>query len=280
MIPNLDTSAIAKSQNNAIANLTAAKGPSRALASDRTIPRLLLMQGTSSFVMERKANLGDMIKSTTGEKLGDPEHPIEFIPLNEPIASWRIEEKQPGGKFKYRFSEPRTAKNDNLAWSFGRMADGREVSVGTPGSLEYKRIKCLTCFFLLPKDIDAQVAEKQKVMNGAMPDLNKFLTPLVVQFRATGIDAGKVINDHYAAARNYDIDGCNYVLNAACEMQSNDSGVFYNFKIDRTKAKPVSESHRAEVMKWAEAVRGSEPKIDEEPEDNATAGAPNATSIC
>lgn len=273
--------AVSKDETKAVAVSAPVQATrSNALASDRIIPRCLLMQGLSDFVTQRKATMGDFIRTSNMEKLGDPEKPFDFIVLNEPIGSWRIEEKV-NGKFKFRSSEPRNAKNDNLPWYFGRMPNGQEVADKTPGAAEWRRVKSLTCFVILPSDIDAHFAELEKVAKGEFPDLNKSLTPMVMDFRSTNINAGKEIVSLFDAARGYGLDGSNYVITMGCTMESNDSGTFYNFAVDRSKPKPVKESHKAEVAKWRDIVRSTDLRVDEEPEEADTAGGSAAAStVC
>ena len=86
------------------------------LNSDIIIPKVLLMQGLSDFVQDRKAAIGDMVRSTTAEKLGDDKTPISFIPLKMSNA-WTISEKI-DEKYEFRRVELRNAANEDLPYEF------------------------------------------------------------------------------------------------------------------------------------------------------------------
>jgi hypothetical protein len=273
--------AVKKEETTAVATRAPVQASrSQALASDRIIPRILLMQGLSDFVTQRKATMGDFVRTSNLEKLGDPETPFDFIVLSEPIGSWRVE-KEVNGKFRFQSAEPRNAKNDNLPWTFFRTPDGVDCMPTDKGAVKWRRVKCLTCFVILPSDIEAHFAELEKVKKGEFPDLNKSLTPMVMDFRSTNINAGKEIVSLFDAARGYGLDGSNYVISMGCTMESNDSGTFYNFKVDRSKPKQVKAEHQEEVAKWRDIVRSTDLRVDEEPEETESAGGTAAaSSVC
>lgn len=200
--------------------LTAANtvGGEDILSSSIIIPKLLLMQGLSEFVNDRKAQQGDMVRSTTGEKLGDLEVPVEFIPLTF-TNTWILNEKI-GGKFEYRGQEPMTAKNQDLPWEFKK--DGAD----------WRRIKSLNVYALLPKDIRAEAEELKKAASGEMPDPDKALLPVMISFRSTGYSAGKSISTHFAKAKTFGLKGYVSVMKLKCYQEKNDKGAFYVFSVE------------------------------------------------
>lgn len=270
--------AVKESSAVSIVNATAAVR-SNALSSDRKLPLLLLMQGQSEFVLGRKASIGDMVRSSNMEKVGDPDNPVEVIILSEPVSSWRMEEKV-GEKWKFRGVEPRTAMNERHPWNFGKMPDGRQVAKDTPGSTPWRRIHTINCFVLLPKDILAMEEEKAKAARGEMPDLNKALMPLAVSFRSTSVDAGKAFVELYDRGRAFNLDGSNYIVKLGCVMDSNDNGIFYNFVADCSKAKPVPAEMKEAVALWRDTVRSSTVLVDEEPEESTPSAPKNAGDVC
>jgi hypothetical protein len=133
------------------------------LAKDILIARLLNMQGLSDLVVEKKAQTGEFIRSTTEEKLGDDKSVIDFIPLKVTME-W-MEKEKVGAKFEFRKMVARTAMNDNAPWTFWRNPQGQEADKAGVllGATEWKRVKVLNVYSLLPKDVDGFEAELKRL---------------------------------------------------------------------------------------------------------------------
>lgn len=268
---------VAKAETTAVATSAPPQAPSGILPSDVIIPRLLLMQGTSDFVKDRiktpsgaTIQLGDMVKSTTKEVLGNPEQPLEFIPLAEPAPTWINECKPVGGnRYEFRGIEPRTAKNDTLPWNYIADKDKREVPAGTPGALEWRRVKCLSLFALLPSDIKAYAEEMKKAEAGEMPDLSKALTPILITFRSTGFNAGKEVVTFFSQAQQFNQPAWKYKLQLGNFLDKNDQGTFYVFKVDRAKPAPVAKEDLQHVQYWANIVATTTLRVDETDEGSS-----------
>lgn len=242
------------------------------LNSDIIIPKLLLMQGLSEFVSERKKDpntnkpigQGDMVRSTTGEIVADPESKIDIVPLKM-STEWRLEEKV-GGKFEYRGTEPRTAANEDSPWEFKK--DGAE----------WKRTKVINLFALLPKDIAGYREEiKKAVDSGEMPDLNKTLMPVVISFRSTSFNAGKKVATFYAQLRdilrmNPAVRPFHYTLELSCYQDKNDKGQYYVFDIGKTKK--LAQDLVEEASRWYGILNAmKEIRVDTSGEVEASTGA-------
>ncbi len=245
------TTALAKAQPSAVANYTPPQN--EALKSDVLIPRILLMQGTSDFVKERKAQLGDMVRSTTAEKVGDDKSPIEFIPLSL-TNTWTLEEKI-GQKFEFRRQIPRRnvvdgsdmnrpeadKQDDALPWEFKFN--------GT----DWRRVKTINCFALLPKDIAAFNAEIEKAAKtGEMPDIEKVLMPVLLSFKSTGYTAGRTLSTHFTKAASFNAKPFGFALPLSCYMDKNDKGSFFVFEVG--KSRKCSPEEFAEASKWASVL--------------------------
>ena len=136
---------IVKSETNVPALATEQK--TQVLKSDIVIPKVLLMQGLSDLVAERKALQGDIVRSVTAEKLGDDKNPVEFIPLTfQNLYLVSEDQKGDGKKYEFRRYEPRTAANEDAPWDY--------IENGT----KWKRTKVMNLFALLPRDMDAEKA--------------------------------------------------------------------------------------------------------------------------
>lgn len=247
---------------------------SKILAADVVVPRLLLMQGTSDFVKDRKATLGDMVRSTTAEKLGDPDKMIQIIPLAEPTPTWIIEFRQVGAqRWSFKGIEPRTALNDGLPWKFEADKDGKPLAAGQPSNFEWRRVKCLTLYALLPADIDAFRAEEEKAARGEMPDISKALTPIVISFRSTSFKAGKEVITFFTDVAQFRMPAWKFSIGLGCYLDKNDQGTYYVFKVDR-KSTPVAKENLDKVEYWANIVASTTLRVDEAgDEDDAQPGS-------
>lgn len=243
-------------------SLTTTSDMAGLLTSDVIIPSLLLMQGLSDYVSEGKAAMGDMVRSTSGEKLGDSKTSLMFVPLAPPSASWVLSQMV-GKKYEYRGKIPRNASNDDMPWDFYADNDGREVAP-SPAASQWKRTKMLSLYALLPSDVDNEKAEREKLAKGEMPDLSKSLTPILINFRSTSFKAGKEVVTFFTQAMNFGMKAWEYQLPLSTYLEKNDQGSYYVLSVDRTKAKAVPTEIIETVQKWAQIVSTSKNlKVDE-----------------
>lgn len=227
------TQEVMKREETGVATYTG--GGEEIIRTDALIPRLLLMQGLSDFVVDRKAQQGDMVRSTTIEKLGDPEVSVELIPITFQNR-WRLEEEIKG-KFEYRGTEPRNAKNDDLPWEF------------THQGAKWKRTKVIDLYAVLPKDIAAEQEEMTRFKaTGELPDLNKTLMPVLVSFRASSYQAGKKVVDIFIKAQNFGVQAHHYKTRLKCHQESNDKGTYYVFDLEGTR--PVTSDEKQVSDRW------------------------------
>lgn len=234
------------------------------LKSDIVIPKLLLMQGLSDFVSDRKAQAGDMVRSTNAEALGSDKKPMDIIPLTFQNL-WMVSENLSGdGKtFDFTGYEARTIHNENEEWEF--FKDGHKC----------KRTKVMNLFALLPQDIDAQsamLAEFEKT--GAIPDVDKALLPIVIQFRSSSFKAGKDVATIFAKARSIsemtgkNIPAYGTTLKLSCYQEKNDKGTFFIYSVSpagKTKDTylEVAKTWYEILMKQTAAIKVDEGKEEE-----------------
>lgn len=237
-------------QNNAGLPVAAQGVSEDILGAAIVVPKVLLMQGLSEAVADGKAVMGEMIRSTTTEKLGNAEKPVEFIPLTYNLT-WVNTEKV-GQKFEYRGQEPLTAANNDLPWEYEKM--------GTT----WKRTKSLNLFALLPQDIVAEKAELEKAKNGEMPDPDKALLPVMICFRSTSFNAGRDIITHFAKAKKFNLPGYVSTMNLKCYKEKNDQGTFYIFEVDKG-GKTLPEDFET-CNYWRNLVGSQKVKVDESDE--------------
>lgn len=261
-------------ETNAIAQFT--PPAPQVLKSDIIVPYITLGQGMSQAVIERKVQLGDIYRSTSGEVLGNPDKAIEAIFLHYPRADWVIEQKGKQ-KFEYRSSMARTASNETLPWSYWADDDGNEMEAGQKGASEWRRVKRLTVFAILPADIDSAMVEMAKADKGELPDPAKALTPVAFSFRSTGYNTGKEICTFYSQAQSMKVPIWRYQVPMFDTLESNDDGSFYVWKTDRTKAKGVKPEHLAMVSEWAMLINQGAPiTVHEEGDTGSVQGTGRA----
>lgn len=226
------------------------------LRSDVIIPKLLLMQGLSDFVMERKAQSGDMVRSTTAEKMGGEKAPINIIPLSY-VSLWMNSEKI-GVKYEFRGYEPRTAKNEMWPWEFKE------------NGADWKRTKVMHLFALLPQDIDSQSEELAKFKStGEMPDFDKALLPVVIPFRGMSYTAAKSVAsfftkvDSLANQAGEAFPSYGMTLPLSCVLDKNDKGTYYVYEVG--KAMKTAEKYLKAAATWHETIgkMGTSLKVDE-----------------
>lgn len=224
------------------------------LSSDMILPRVLLQQALSEAVSERKAQAGDIIKSTTGEILGnDRSEKIRFLPLTYKLT-WVLQESV-NGKFEFRGTEPRTVANENLEWDF--MKNGTA----------WKRVKGVDVYALLSKDIDEDM--KNTSLDGdELPDVNKVLLPVVIGFRSTSYQAGKDVINHFMKVKTLQrklptIAPFMYELELGAESEKNDKGTFFVFTVGAS-AKKAKPEYISAAREWVETIKSTSIRVDEE----------------
>jgi hypothetical protein len=233
-------------------------GNEEILASNIIIPRVLIMQGLSELVADGKAVMGELIRSTTNEKLGGPDKPIDFIPITY-NTTW-IKQEKVGGKFEYRGQEPLNAANQDLPWDFEEK--------GIP----WKRVKALNLYALLVQDVTAEQAEMAKAKQGEMPDPDKALLPVMISFRSTGFTTGKTIVTHFAKAKKFGLPGYVSVLKLSVRKEKNDKGTFFVPEVTNSGKTPADV---IETCKYWQTTLATKPvEVDAAGEDETATGAP------
>lgn len=254
---------VEKKANTAMTLADRGGGVEDILAQNIVVPRILLMQALSDLVTDGKAQTGDFIRSTTGEKIGNADTPIPFIPLTF-TNTWVLSEKV-GNKYEYRKTEPRNAANQDLPWEF------------TENGAAWKRTQSLNLFALLMRDVEAETLELEKAKRGEMPDPDKALMPVSISFRSTSFAAGgRSITTHFAKARKFNLPGFVSVLNLTCKKTKNDKGVF--FVMDAANAGKTPPSVISTCEYWYNTLASKSVIVDSEGDDETATGAVGSQS--
>lgn len=216
--------------------------------SDILMPMILLMQGQSELVGDEKAQVGDIVKSTTKKPIGNKQKPVQFVPLST-FKVWRNFEKI-GEKFEYRGTEPYFEKDKDLPWTYEK--DGKTM----------RRDKSINVYVLLVEDVLAEVEATKKLKeSGEIPDFDAMCLPAMVGFTRTGFQTGRVLSTHFAMADNFQIAPWMATFNLATHMEKNDKGQFYVW--DVSKAGKSDPAVVAAAEKWYAILSQSQLKVDE-----------------
>lgn len=214
--------------------------------NDFIAPKLLLMQGLSKLVAARKAQQGDIVKSTTGEILGNDTKPVEFMPLNT-YKTWKLEELV-NGKYEYKGIEPFTADNCSAPYEFSKN--------GT----QWRRIETLNFNVLVVADLEKEKAAFKKYKDGgAMPAPSDALIPCLLSFGMTGYRAGKEIISEFTKAKKMRIPPASMILQLGCRLEKNDKGSFYVYTVSNT-GKTTSPEDLKICKEWYDVIKSGRVK--------------------
>lgn len=253
------------SESNSIVPSTRAP-QTEVVGSDVLIPRLLLMQGISPLVTSRKAQIGDIVRSTTGQKLGDPEKPIHIVPISM-VSSWLNFQEMEQGQPKYRGMEKRYSANEHSPWEY----------TGEGGVPMFRR-KAVMLYALIPSDVEHYEKEiAEAIASGEMPDLNKTVLPVVLTFQSTSFKyAGRKCATFFnmVAANAKRVPGLvpyGYSMELICREEKNGTNSWYVFDFGKSaslKNKAITE----EASRWASILSAGAVKMDAEEEFSTSVG--------
>ncbi len=241
------------------------------VASDVLIPRLLLGQGISPMVMSRKAGVGDIVRSTTFEKLGDPENPIDIVPIKM-VNSWINFETVPGmNQPQFRGMEHRggiknaqgniVSTNEDLPWEYSG-----------PNGEEMFRHKAITLYALIPADVAAYDDEiKKSIETGQAPDLDRTVLPVVLTFQSTSFKhAGKKCASFFNNVRvnamklkgKVEVAPFQYILTLSTKEEKKGTASWYVYDFGTPKALKDSVV-REEAARWSTILSTTAIKTDD-----------------
>lgn len=171
-------------------------GAEEAGSEDIIIPKLLLMHGQSTKVLEGEKSQGDLVRSTDWETLAKKGSTIKVIPFKI-FKSWRISEKV-GDKFEYRKNEPyKMGERENLVWEFEQ--EGKLM----------RRDFCYNFYCMLSG--------------------NTAGFPMVLQFTRTSSKAGKVLADHFAKCKMMQVPPASQSFEIGSEFVNGEKNKYFIF---------------------------------------------------
>ena len=226
--------------------------------SDVPIPRLILCQPISDRVVEGKNTPGQLIRSTTGETVGNKDDVIKIIPIK--MENTWVNYEVVGGKAEFRSSEPRNASNEGFPWDFSQ------------GGTEWKRKKAITLFALLPGDVKSYNDEMNRAeKEGDIPDLNKTLMPVVITFQSTSFKTGgKMVADFFTKLKSnmsdprmtaLNIGPWSYQMDLFFKLEKNDKGMYFTLNVGKTEKSDKEAS--IEAKKWFGIISKGQVRVDD-----------------
>ena len=229
------------------------------LRGDLVLPQIYLMQALSGFVNadESKIRPGDIVKSPSGDKVGDVKTPLWIIPIT--IKNEWMNREKIGGKFEWRGLTPRTAMNED---------DPREF---THNGTAWDRNKVCTLFGLLPGDLETFEEESKK----EVPDLERTVFPVGIPFRMSSFTScGKHVVTFFGKARdqlqyNPKVRPYHYMLPISSEPRENDEGKFFVFTLGKSVAAPAK--FREATESWVARLAHRSVSVREQPITEANA---------
>lgn len=225
------------------------------VTSDVSIPRLLLCQAISERVMEGKATVGQILRSTDNMVIAKKGEKFSIIPLK--IENIWINQEIVGKKAEFRGMEPRTALNSDLPWNYQK--DGTD----------WQRVKAITLYGILPQDVQAYMNEvKRAVDAGDAPDLNKTLMPVVITFQSTSFKPGaKPIADFFTRLKTMsqqfpNVGPFNYFIELSSKEEKGDKGMYFVWSTGNPQKLVDKEAIEA-ARNWYNLLQSATPKVDD-----------------
>lgn len=205
-------------------------------AKDFIIPKILLMQGQSTFVTEGTAMVGQLVDSVSRELLGgrwgkDNDKPVSFIPFYT-FKTW-IESEKRGERFEYVRQIPMDARNEDLPLEF--TDDGKVM----------RRDRAINVYVLLP----------------SMIEKGEGIIPYIISFRRTSYTAGKKLSTFIAKLADFKQPAAakNFKLTVLQREKDNSKyGVFDIEMLGDTQA-----AHKKVAFDWYKKVKTTALKIDD-----------------
>lgn len=228
---------IVKKETNAIANVFRKTGGALTIdPKDILIPKILLMQGSSDWVLNDKAKLGEMRDSVSEKSIGGFEAGINFVPLFH-YKTMKI----------YNAMTSRPVLEREANW-------GPEVSSlpweEVKGGIKYKNIACLNFYVMLEKDLSEPGA-----------------TPYLLTFKSSSYKNGRKLINHFLKMDSAGHSPIALTFKLTSNKEKNDDGTFAVLNVEEVGR--TSADNAQVLLRWADVVSKGSVKVDNS--DEATA---------
>jgi len=210
-------------------------GQSEFTAKDLIIPKIMMMQPTSSMVIDGKAVFGQFVNSLTGEVMGSFNEPLNIIPilLNKLfIVKRRVANKGTIDDFEFVRYENVTVHNENLPWD--SLENGKEI-----------QRRLIRNFYVLVEG------------HGDMP--------YMLSLKSTSSKSAQVLaTQMYTLNALAKLPPCGTVMSFGATKEKNDNGsyVVAEFKPVKRTDKDICDK----AFNWFQAIKNGVIKVDNKEE--------------
>lgn len=199
------------------------------------IPKLLVMQGLSKFVVEEKAQMGDFVDSVSGEILGSAREkaykPVKIIPIKL-WENWVVYERVDGS---VKFSEIIDITPQNENW---------EQEAITPEGKQLVRFKAINAFVLVADKLD--------------------YFPFQMTFKSTSYTAGKKLATYFMQQEQMlRLPAFYNTVDVTAKKLTNEKGTFFVMDIDLTQKAKAKEEAIIMADKWFGVLNSQKLKVDQ-----------------
>lgn len=199
---------------------------------DVIIPRLNLMQDLSKAVKAGSAKVGDIFNTATGQVVGGPDKPLEFIPIYS-YNDWVISEGLPGGKKKYIGTIKMTAENEG--WPYEEVVAGKQMF----------RQRRLNFFAVLP---------------GEFIDL-----PVLISFKGMSTKTGRKLMTYFQKCQMANRPPATQTWKLSTLEESRDTNTFYVF--DLAPGTRTTKADLDNAYRWYQEVSKADVKVADDNEE-------------
>ena len=234
----IENQEVAKTESNLPAEAPQNWGNEAVAPTDVLIPKVLLMQGISDLVADRKANAGDIVDSTSQEVLLSMDEiekgkRLEVIPLKmfKNVVIEEYDSKK--NKWKYLRTQDYRPNDEKNLWEFEE--DGKKL-----------RGNVTLNYYVLRADQTSQ------------PDA----LPYVLSFRRTSRKAGQLIATYFMKCNMAKVPPASKTILIGSEGQTNKDGE--PFKVfTAQEGKQTSKEQLAVAYNWFVMIQKGLTKVDE-----------------
>lgn len=204
-------------------------------SKDLLVPRLILMQSSSTWVKEEKFKPGSFVHSLDMVSLGGKASPVELIVFQSFKSIYK--EKLEGKKFEWVENLPWNSETSQLPW---------EEIIGTE---VYKNSPCINFYCITTKDV---------------ADGNVF--PILISFKKSGLKTGKKLTTFLTKLQMFKSPSAAITFNLTSYLEEKDGDKYYVPEISQGRKTTVDELTYAKLM--YDLIKSSSVKVDEVDENN------------
>jgi len=208
-------------------------GKSGVSTQDIVIPKLILMQGLSQFVKDRKAQSGDIFDNKTESVIGGPTKPIRAVPFfyNKTLNVYEVKESKKG---KMLSKHPWDPKYEDLPWE--EVEDGGGMVRNQPTH---------NFFLFMEADLEDPIT-----------------LPFQISFGGTFYKKGKILASHFKESEMAGVSWARTIWEFGVGIEKNENGEWFTWSLKNTHEETPKVGLRR-CYQWYQNCEKSMPKVHE-----------------